>query len=104
MASRQGLMTSGWLIFIVLAGLGTADILSPETASGLSDLEPLFSIVTFPRGRPEGSAYHPVHVWKFLKGKKLAQLTTLRLQLWVVTAVLEHASMVTLSVPAGANC
>lgn len=62
---------------MVLAGLGAADVLGPDTSSALGDLEPLFSVFKIPRGRPDGRAYFPVQVWKFMKGKKPSALAPL---------------------------
>lgn len=67
--SRYSVMASVWLLFMVFAGLGAMDVLSPETSSALGDLESLFSVFKIPRGRPDGRAYFPVRVWKFMKGK-----------------------------------
>lgn len=72
--SRYSGMISVWFLFMVLAGLGAADVLGPDTSSALGDLEPLFSVFKIPRGRPDGRAYFPVQVWKFMKGKKLSAL------------------------------
>lgn len=76
-ASRHSVMASVWLLFMVLAGLGAADVPSPETSGRLGVFEPLFSVFKSPRGRPDRRAYFPLQVWKFLKGKKPSALAAL---------------------------
>lgn len=70
-------MASVWFPFMVLAGLGAADALSPESRGALGYLEPLFSVFQIPRGRAGGRAYVPVQIWKFLKGKDPSALAAL---------------------------
>lgn len=76
-ASTRSRMASVWFPFMVLAGLGAADALSPESRGALGDLEPLFSVFQISRGRAGGIAYVPVQVWKFLKGKDPSALAAL---------------------------